>query len=386
MKKIVALILVVLFAFPAFSLTSCGSINDADVAILWSYDGVVKAPDSLINSMERAMYIESISYTHYGADGDSAKQLEQANDALNGGCAALLVELVSPESAQTIVDAAKAKEIPVVFFNSSVEDAVVDSYDKCVCVSSDASSVAKVQGEMIGNYVVSNYKNIDRNGDGKISYVAFTDGLGDSIVETANAIIAKDKKANGYTLELYDPDTMVEEIPAIIGAIPSYEEILGKYNDENNNMVELVITNHDFIAFNLLIMLQEKGYNTDKLNTHLIPIFTVGASVDYKAIVLSGIPDDADANEVDEYYETMKYVCDLTVVEEEDLEEMIYNTANVIDAGRLAGTALENKDAIAEAVAKITRNFIKEDPAFDKVESGEVNGSTLLIGYTVYPN
>ena len=70
----------------------------------------------------------------------------------------------------------------------------------------------------------------------------------------------------------------------------------------------------------------------------------------------------------------------------EDLDEMIFNTTNVIDTGRLAGTALEDQDAMAESVAKILRNLFKEKNAFDKVEIGEIKGSTLLIDYTVYPN
>lgn len=383
MKKIVALILVVLFAFSALSLASCGSINDADVAILWRGEGNVKAPNSLINAMERAMYIENISYAHYGAEQNSDKQLDQADEALEAGCAALLVELVNPLAAQEIVDAAKAKDVPVVFFNSLVPEAVVDSYDKCVSVATDITSVAKVQGEMIGKYVVSNYEQIDRNGDGKISYIAFTDGLADSVVEAANDVIADDKKASGYTLEYFDEEVPLKEFPSV-GAGAAYTVALERYNDDNENMAEIVITSNDLVACEILMILQKEGYNTNKLNTHLIPIFTVGSNVDYKALVLAGKPENSD--EVDEYYEEMKYLCDLSVVEEEDLEEMIWNTSNVIDAGRIAGTALENQDAIAEAVAKITRNFIKEKPAFEKVESGEVKGSILLIDYTVYPN
>ena len=72
MKKIVSLLLAVLFAFSVLSLVGCGKINDTSVAILWSDDGVATDPNSLINSMDRAMYIEKIAYEHYGAKGDAA--------------------------------------------------------------------------------------------------------------------------------------------------------------------------------------------------------------------------------------------------------------------------------------------------------------------------
>ena len=57
MKKIIALILVALMVISTFAFTSCGSVNKADVAILWSGDGEVKVPNSLINCMERAMLL-----------------------------------------------------------------------------------------------------------------------------------------------------------------------------------------------------------------------------------------------------------------------------------------------------------------------------------------
>ena len=59
MKKWIAMLLL---AAMMLSLAACGKVNDSPVAILWSGDGEVKVPNSLINSMERAMYIENIRY------------------------------------------------------------------------------------------------------------------------------------------------------------------------------------------------------------------------------------------------------------------------------------------------------------------------------------
>ena len=64
MKKIVSLILIALLTLSVFIFTGCGAINKSEVSILWSGDGEVKVPNSLINSMERAMYIENIAYAH----------------------------------------------------------------------------------------------------------------------------------------------------------------------------------------------------------------------------------------------------------------------------------------------------------------------------------
>ena len=84
MKRIISLVLVLvsLLTLSLFCFTSC-TINKSEVSILWSGEGETKVPDSLINSMERAMYIKKVDYKHYGANGDAALQVQQAKDALN---------------------------------------------------------------------------------------------------------------------------------------------------------------------------------------------------------------------------------------------------------------------------------------------------------------
>ena len=67
MKKVLSLLFVSLLVFSTICFSGCGAINKTEVSILWSGDSEVKVPNSLINSMERAMYIENIDYTHYGA-------------------------------------------------------------------------------------------------------------------------------------------------------------------------------------------------------------------------------------------------------------------------------------------------------------------------------
>ena len=61
-----------------------------------------------------------------------------------------IVETGSDDAAQGIVDKAKAADIPVIFFNREVSDAVVNSYEKCAFVGTDAAEAGHMQGQMIG--------------------------------------------------------------------------------------------------------------------------------------------------------------------------------------------------------------------------------------------
>ena len=273
MKRIVSLILVALLTLSVFCFTGCGAVNDSEVSILWSGNGKVEVPNSLINSMERAMYIKHVEYKHYGANGSLATQLEQAKSALNAGCQVLVVELVSDNPleilgsqivAQQIVDAAKEKGVPVIFFNCAVNESVVNSYDKCVSIASDVSTIADVQGELIADYVKSNFKKLDKDEDDKISFTFRGTGvISAAAVEKANEILATEK----YQVKNADKEKINTSI--VLAEI----ELLKS---------ELILTESDVVAAEVLRELQKSDYNTNKLTTHFIPIITVGENVDYK--------------------------------------------------------------------------------------------------------
>ena len=66
---------------------------------------------------------------------------------------------------------------------------------------------------------------------------------------------------------------------------------------------------------------------------------------------------------------------DTSTMKEEDLAVLIYNAMNVVDAGQMAGTAMEDYDGIAVAAAEILAGFMK----------GKTVGDTAMeIPYTIY--
>lgn len=378
MKKRIAILLI---AIMVLSLAACGTINDTEVAILWNDAGTVQVPDSLINSVDRAMYTQSIAYTHYGANGSQAEQTKQAQSALDNGCAALLVKPVDDAAAQAILDLAKAKDVAVIFFGAEVDDALVSGYEKCFCISTDAESLAVAQAGMLQKQLMKEKKEaysmnaeMDRNGDGKYTYLSVGD-MSDA-VQAVNA----DLTQKGLTaLEAAAEGVDAAYIEGLTESEYTAEDDVtkGLLSTPEGVNVDLILVDSDVSALDVLAALQVKGFNTNKLTTHCIPIYTVGSDADYKAYVLKDRPagDRKDAA-VRAYYEQMQYLVDLTNVKDEDLEEMVYNTYNVIGDGRIAGTAVEDNDAIAAGLAQITRNIL------EGVQSGE--SRLVRIPYTTY--
>ena len=99
------------------------------------------------------------SSSYYDGNGNQTTQTEQVQTAITKGAKAIIVNIVntgSDDAAQNIVNLAREKGIPVVFFNRSVNEEVIKSYDKCIMVGTDYEMAGHMQGELIGNYVFIN--------------------------------------------------------------------------------------------------------------------------------------------------------------------------------------------------------------------------------------
>ena len=110
-----------------------------------------------------------------------------------------IVETSSPDAAQNAVEAARGAGIPIIFFNREVQDDVVNSYDKCAFVGTDAPEAGHMQGALIGQYLLDNYDALDLNGDGTISYVMFKGQEGNAEAEARTQFAVEDAdKLSGF--------------------------------------------------------------------------------------------------------------------------------------------------------------------------------------------
>ena len=164
MKKLLAVILTLAFAL---GLTACGSgdggSSDGEVSVFY-YTYSDTYISSVRSAMDKFLKDAGLKFQNYDANGNQTTQTEQVTTALAKGSKLLVVNVVdtgSNDAAQNIIDQAKAKGVPVIFFNRSVQESVVTSYDKCVFVGTDYEMAGHMQGEMIGKYLVDNYNKLD---------------------------------------------------------------------------------------------------------------------------------------------------------------------------------------------------------------------------------
>jgi methyl-galactoside transport system substrate-binding protein len=203
---------------------------------------------------------------------------------------------------------------------------VVNSYDKCAFVGTDAKEAGVLQGEMIGEYVAKNFEKLDINGNGEISYILFKgeEGNNEAIfrtkysVEDANEILAREGL---NPLAFYDkgnPNKYLVDRNGLWSAAAANEYMttaLTSYSESRKNMIELVICNNDGMAEGAISALNSAGYNLGSGSSRQIPVFGI----------------DATAAAVD-----------------------------LIKKGKMTGTIKQDAAGMAKAVTKIVKNGLDE--------------------------
>lgn len=350
MKKLLCFILTLLVCF---SLTACGSnTQDGGEISVFYYTYGDTYISSVRASLDKALKNNGFKFNDYDANGNQASQTEQIDIAISKGSRALVVNVVdtgSDDAALTIIDKARAADIPVIFFNRSVDEKVIKSYSKSVFVGTDYEMAGHMQGELIGNYLVKNYDAIDLNKDGKISYVMFKgqEGNMEAIARTQYAVEDCNKilnEADKPSLVFYDTSNtnkyLVDQdgLWSAAAATNYMSTILAKFSEQNNNMVELVIANNDNMALGALSALQGAGYNKEGGKT--IPIFGVDATDAAKSAIAS---------------KTM------------------------------TGTIRQDGEGMANAIALIVKNFQNSENAFKDIPKENIVGDWRVnIPYSAY--
>ena len=95
---------------------------------------------SVRSALDAALEAAGIKYQDYDSNNSQTTQTEQVTTAIAKGTSLLVVNLVdsgSDDAAKNIIDQASAQNIPVIFFNRSVSEEAVSSYNKCVFVGTD---------------------------------------------------------------------------------------------------------------------------------------------------------------------------------------------------------------------------------------------------------
>jgi len=242
MKKVLTLAII---AVMALTLSACKT-DDGVVTIganIYTYN------DNFMNGVVRPeleRYAEElgVELDMVDSEGDQAKLNDQVDVFIDKGVDVLAINLVDPAAAKTIIDKAKAADIPLILFNKeATEDGVMDTYDKVWYVGTDSAEAGIIQGEMMVADWQAN-TDWDLNADGVLDYVLLKGEPGHPDAEARTLESVKAFEDAGIT---------VNELA--LAASPTWSTA-----DAKNTMdawltsafaeqIELVICNNDGMAF-----------------------------------------------------------------------------------------------------------------------------------------
>ena len=201
---------------------------------------------------------------------NQAQQNDQVDVMIQKDSKALAINLVDPQAAQTIIDKAKAKEIPVIFFNKQPSAEAMASYDKTWYVG----TTPEESGDMQGKIVVDTWKANpawDRNGDGKIQYVLLKGEPGHPDAEARTSYVTSYIVSNNIQLERLEPEQTAMWDTA------KAKDIVDAWMQKHGDKIEYIFCNNDAMALGALQSVQALGYNKEGDTNKYIPIVGVDA-------------------------------------------------------------------------------------------------------------
>ena len=227
------------------------------------------------------------------ADGqdNQTTQDEQVDAFIADGVNVLIVNTVDRMASQSIIDKAKAANIPVVFINREPTPEMLATYDKAYYVGAKAEESGTETGELVASYFKA-HPEADKNKDGKLQFILLKgqNGHQDMILRSKYSVEAV-KNAGIEPVELASAIANWDKLEAM-KIMNGFIMSIGPEN------IEAVIANNDEMALGAIEALKAQDYNTGNPEAY-IPVVGVDANASAleamdKGEMLGTVLNDAD--------------------------------------------------------------------------------------------
>ena len=206
------------------------------------------------------------------ADGqdDQTTQDGQVDQFIADGVNVLIVNPVDRMSSQSIIDKAKAANIPVVFINREPTGEMLATYEKAYYVGAKAEESGTEAGELVAAYFKA-HPEADKNKDGKLQFILLRgqNGHQDMILRSKYSVEA-----------IHDAGIEPVELASAIAnwdkleAMKMTNAFLMSIGPEN---IEAIIANNDEMALGAVEALKAQDYNIGNPEAY-IPVVGVDAN------------------------------------------------------------------------------------------------------------
>ncbi len=196
--------------------------------------------------------IETIKNAGFGviikdAKNDQSMQDQQVRGLLEMDCQLLIVEPVMVTALESVIDQAKAKNMPLLLIDRQPDKATLESYDRLFYVGCESSEAGPSQVQLLEKIPVQG----DLNGDGIISYMILRgpeDHL-DAQVITDGCLLALKR----YETELVCTTATQWDLES---ARADCAQTLSQFGRD----IEVIFCNHAFLAAGAVQAVQNRGW------------------------------------------------------------------------------------------------------------------------------
>lgn len=273
------------------------------------------------DALEEALSGDGYTVCVADAQNDQAEQNRQIDEFIAQKYDILIVDPVMVAEAQTIVDKAKAADIPVLFVGHEPEAAVLESWNKACFIGCDVTKPGMLQGQIV--LTLSNQADV--NGDGMVSYL---------MLRGPEAHMDAQLRTDGCVQTLTNAGVTMNRLETVVGDWTEEtgerlcKAALSKYGKD----IEVIFCNNGAMAVGAASAIQDGGWIQGR------DIYLVGISEDREDLALiqqdkmTGTVLDDIQGQVDQVLETIPLLIKNKPVQDQYYIEYIAITrGNVAD-------------------------------------------------------
>lgn len=240
--------------------TPVGEIPKVGVTI-YKYD------DNFMSLMRKALENEAATLKTAellmnDSQNNQSEQNNQVDVLIAKGVQVLAINLVDPAAAGTIIEKAKAANIPVIFFNKDPGEAALKTYDKSYFVGTNPQESGEIQGELIAKMWKANPE-WDLNKDGVLDFALLKGEPGHPDAEARTKFVVEKLNQDGIKTKQLQMDTGMWD------AAKAKDIMQAWLSSPIGKQIEVVIANNDGMAMGAVEAMKSQG--------NVLPTFGVDA-------------------------------------------------------------------------------------------------------------
>jgi len=270
MKRIITLSLILVVVLSGAAFAGGGSQSQGSGGLPQIGVAIYKFDDTFMSYMRNTIEKQAtgkVALTMVDSQNSQPTQNDQVDQFLTKKMKAIAINAVDRTAAGTIIDKAKAANIPVVFFNREPFPNDMTKWDKVYYVGAKAEESGTMQGQIVVDYWKA-HPEADKNKDGVMQYVMIKGEPGHQDAELRTQYSIKAVNDAGIKTQELATDTAMWDRPK---AVEKMDAFWARFGDQ----IEVVFCNNDDMALGAIESLRKVGFFTgDKF----LPVVGVDAT------------------------------------------------------------------------------------------------------------